>query len=217
MLVFSNLAISLDGKIAQSDTPARALGTAADRKGMNKLRSICDVVLTGSSTLKAHSKTYRVGSAKRGARHPANAILSASGELDSNWKFWSDPEVVRFVFTTEKGAARAREAVRERAFVVVSGKDTIDLTVVLARLKKSGLQRVLVEGGGETLASFVAANLLQEMHVTLTPWLLGGRKNPTLVGGAETLMPWRKLKLLRSRKVKDEIFLHYKVVGAKRV
>jgi len=59
------------------------------------------------------------------------------------------------------------------------------------------------------------ANLLKELYVTMTPRILGGRRNPSLVGGEDTL--WKNLELLKQRRVKNEIYLHYKVKGAKGV
>jgi riboflavin biosynthesis pyrimidine reductase len=76
------------------------------------------------------------------------------------------------------------------------------------------MKNVLVEGGGELMAAFLEAKLLNEIYVTLTPWVLGGKNNPTLVGGPG-LSEWSALKLLKQKKLKDEIYLHYKVLGAK--
>jgi 5-amino-6-(5-phosphoribosylamino)uracil reductase len=216
--VFSNLAVSLDGKIADRQQPRHALGTPLDRKTMGVIRAQSDVIVIGANTLRASPHTMRVpkGLAKRSGRQPANAVVSASGNLDPDWKFWQDPEVVRFVFTTERGWKQACEAAQERAFVVKAGQDQVEIPRLLERLKKSGLERVLVEGGGELVSRFLEARCLHEMYVTLTPWLLGGRENPSLVGGAG-LSPWAGLKVLKSKRVGQEFYFHYKVKGARRV
>jgi len=222
--VFSNLALSVDGRIADNAAPAKMLGTPADRKMMSFLRSKADVILTGSSTLKAFPHCYKAkrkdlpARDRKNLKYAANAIISASGELDSSMAFWNDPDVIRFIFTTKKGFKKAMAAAKERAFVVECGEGPqVDLSLVLARLKKSGLQNVLVEGGGQTIAHFLRQNFLQEMHLTLTPWMIGGLGNPLLVPGLETFVPWKSLKLLSSKKIRDELFLHYQVKGAKRV
>jgi 5-amino-6-(5-phosphoribosylamino)uracil reductase len=218
MRVFSNLAISLDGKIADARTPKKALGTPLDRKTMDVIRLGADVVVVGAGTLRAHPQVAfaRTGT-KTGYRKPANAVVTASGDLDPSWPFWDAPDVVRFVFTTEKGYARAVEAARDRAFVVKAGAaGRVEPARILERLKASRLENVLVEGGGELMAEFCRDRLLQELYVTLTPWILGGRDNPTLVGGTG-LESWLPLKLVKSKKVKEEIYLHYKVKGARRV
>jgi riboflavin-specific deaminase-like protein len=203
---FSNLAISLDGKIADPAHPSKMLGTALDRKTMQVIRARADVVVFGASTLKAAQKPIK---------KIVNAVISASGDLPADLPFWDDPKVIRFVFTTARGYARVVESSRGRAFVVLAGQSEIDPEKVFQRLLDSDLTRILVEGGGETLALFLGASLVQEMHVTLTPRLIGGRSSPTLVGGDGVLSPWGSLQLLKTKRVRDEVYLHYRVKGAK--
>ena len=217
MRIFSNLAISLDGKIADRCHPSQSLGSKEDKRRMNLIRDMADVVVFGASTLRSHPITVRYKTRKKNLRPLVNAVISASGNLDSKWKFWDDNEVLRFVFTTEESEQRALENARDRAFVVTAGKTKLNPHLILERLKESALENVLVEGGGETMSLFLKDKLLQELFVTLTPWILGGRENPTLVDGSESLMPWQKLKKLRAEWKKDELFLHYKVTGARRV
>jgi riboflavin-specific deaminase-like protein len=213
MKVFSNLAISVDGKIADARTPHKALGTPLDRATMQVVRKKCDVIVCGASTLRASGRAWTVKGAKR---QPANAVITASGQLDPTLPFWNDPQVIRWIFTTRKGFDRALDSARDRAFVVVAGEERVEAGQVLRRLKQSDYENVLVEGGGEVMATFLSENYLQELYVTMTPWLLGGRANPSLVGG-EGLPDWRALKILSSKKVKNEIYLRLQVKGAQHV
>jgi 5-amino-6-(5-phosphoribosylamino)uracil reductase len=213
MKVFSNLAISVDGKIADARVPHKMLGTPLDRKTMQTVRKKCDIIVCGAQTLRASGRAWTVKGAKR---QPANAVVTASGKLDPSLPFWDDPTVIRWIFTTRKGFDRALESAKDRAFVIMAGEEQVEAGQILRRLKQSDYENVLVEGGGELMATFLAENLLQELHVTLTPWLLGGSGNPTLVGGAG-LPEWRALKILSSKKLKNEVYLRFQVKGAKRV
>ena len=215
MRVFANLAVSLDGKIADLSDPKRLLGTSFDRQNMEVLRRQCDAIIVGANTLRAHSDPMRLR--KKTHKHPANVLLSGSGKVLSDARFWEHIDVMRFVFTTELGFKAAQAATNDRAFVIAAGKSHINPVAVLMRLKASGYKSVLVEGGGEVVATFLEAKLLQELYVTLTPWCIGGRENPTLVGGAQALLPWTALKLQSSKRRKDELYLHYKIKGAVRV
>jgi riboflavin-specific deaminase-like protein len=210
--VFANLATSLDGKIGDTRLPGKGLGTARDRREMQRLRKMADAVLVGAKTVALHSEPMSV---KGAARQPANVVISASGRLDPESAFWQSTRNIRFVFTTEEGMPEALLASRDRAFVVAAGSGQVDLHQVLARLEEAGLRNILVEGGGETISAFLEADLLDEIFVTLTPWLVGGRKNPSLVGG-EGLVPWRGLRLKKARKIGDEMYFHYLVQKRKR-
>lgn len=137
------------------------LGTAADRELMMVLRRQCDVVLVGANTLRASPRPIFAKAGRgRKAYRPVNAVVSASGVLDPDMEFWNAPDTIRFVFTTKRGFAAALASARDRAFVVEAGEDIVEPRKILARFKASGLDRVLVEGGGELVATFMAEKLL---------------------------------------------------------
>jgi riboflavin biosynthesis pyrimidine reductase len=104
----------------------------------------------------------------------------------------------------------------DRALVFAAGQgDKVEMKLVFEKLKALAFKNVLVEGGGEIMAEVLAAGFLQELYVTLTPWILGGRGNPSLVMGDSAL--WSRLELKKQRKIGQEIYLHYRVKGARRV
>jgi 2,5-diamino-6-(ribosylamino)-4(3H)-pyrimidinone 5'-phosphate reductase len=213
--VFTNLATTLDGKIADFKNPKAYLGTPFDRQVMQTIRKKADVIVVGASTLRARPHCYTVKSQTKKPQ-PVNAVITRSGDLDSNIPFWADPDVVRFVFTTTQGFQRASEAAKERAFVVCADDETghgVDPLKVVNRLAESQLSQILIEGGGEIMGLFLKKNLVDEINLTLTPWFMGGAGNPSLVSIEETFHPWVSLKLKKIKKVKNEIYLNYSVIN----
>ena len=206
--VFANLAVTLDGKIADARHPSKTLGTPADKALMKKIRSLADIVVMGADTLRAFNNVI-VAQNKKG-RKIANAVVTMSGVIDPQSPFWKNPNVVRFVFTCDENYSKAVESAQDRAFVVSIGKGELSAKALLEALQKAGFENILVEGGGRLIGLFLRENLLNEFYLTLTPWMMGGKNNPSLVSTDDTLSPWRKLKLLSQKKVGNEIFLHYK-------
>lgn len=218
MRTFSNLAISLDGRIADQSSPSQALGTPLDRQTMQLIRRKADAIVVGSGTIRAFPKSMKLKGKKLPThrKQPANVIVSARVDFDPNWDFWRDPEVLRIVFTTRESLAKAVELCADRALVFAAGeKGEVDMLRVFQKLKELNFRNVLVEGGGGLMASVMKEKLLQELYVTVTPWILGGANNPSLVMGDKAL--WQKLELVSSKKVKNEIYTHYRVKGARRV
>ncbi len=213
--VFANLAISLDGKIADLKSPHKTLGTSFDKKMMERIRHQAEVVVVGAQTLRIFQKPIKAKN--KSGRPLVNAVVSQSGVIDPSLPFWKDPAVIRFLFTCENSYLKALESSQDRAFVIVAGKETVEPQKILQAFVKAGFENILVEGGGELMHSFVKAGLLQELYLTLTPKILGGRKNPTLVGGDDTLSPWPNVKLLDFKKVKDELYLHYRFLKARKL
>jgi 2,5-diamino-6-(ribosylamino)-4(3H)-pyrimidinone 5'-phosphate reductase len=210
MFVFSNLAISLDGKIATASREPFYLGTPADRAQMQVLRKRADIVLMGATTLRAYKKFCGVSGAKPG-RQIANAILSSKLEgIRPDFLFFSDSEQKRLLFVTQTlSTARLKAFSRSSEVIPLTGNAPLARQMILA-LKKRGFKRLLVEGGGALMWDFASQNLIDEYHVTLTPKIVGGRDSPTLVEG-EGFTPARilGLKLARCKRLGDELYLTY--------
>lgn len=211
VFVFSNLAISLDGKIATKDRGIFLLGTPADRKQMQVLRKRSDVVVMGASTLRAHQKYCPIFGAKK---QPANAIVSTSLEgVSPEWPFFSYKGGRRILFVTEAVSAEKLAQFSGSCEIIrlkPSGKSPL-AALIIRELASRGMRRILVEGGGGLMWDFASQNLIDEYHVTVTPRILGGTEAPTLVDGpgftpAESL----NLKLVRARKLGDELYLTYR-------
>lgn len=206
--VFSNLAITLDGRIADARHPSKSLGTAKDKALMKKIREEADVLVMGAETLRVLGDAVNVKNKK--GRKLVNAVVSLSGKIDPNLKFWKRPDILRFIFTTTENFSVAVESAQDRAFVVAVGEKKLSARQIVKTFEKSGFRNILVEGGGRLMGLFVQEGLLDEMYLTLTPTLMGGSKNPTLISTFDTLSPWVKLKLLKQKRVGNELFLHYR-------
>ena len=219
--VFSNLAMTLDGKIAAFDRADFSLGSEEDRLEMDRLRARADVVLWGGETLRAARHPARVREkslveerVRRGRPpHPANGVVTKSGAFPPGLPWFEAEGLERFVFTSPAGAARVdpRQAARARV-VALEGEDS-PARGALAHLEGAGMRSVLIEGGGGLIWAF--AGLIDEFHVTLTPWLAGGAKAPTLMDGAG-FRPgeFLGLRLVEVRRAGDELFLRYAAASA---
>lgn len=210
MKIFSNLATSLDGKIATASRVHFPLGTPADRKMMITLRKQCDVVIFGASTLRAFKKPCSV---KGGNRAPWNAVISSTLEgFSTEWPFFKDTKLKRFLFVSEETPRARIEKFSQNSTVIVLKKSSPPSTArqVVQQLAKLGAKRLLVEGGGGVMWDFVSENLIDEYYVTLTPRILGGTEAPTLVEGLgfepkEVI----NLKLKKVKKLGHELYLVY--------
>lgn len=211
MFVFSNLATSLDGKIAAKGREHFPLGTPYDRQIMQKLRAKADVVLFGASTLRTFQKPCILTKPPKKGGQPANAIVSSRLEgLDPAWPFFTRTGFRRILFCSES-ASPERRAAFAPSCEVIALKNPGSAREILAALQARGLKRVLVEGGGGLMWVFVRENLIDEYHVTLTPKVVGGVDAPTLVDG-EGFAPAQilTLKLAGCRRKGQELYLTYR-------
>jgi 5-amino-6-(5-phosphoribosylamino)uracil reductase len=206
--VASNTAVSLDGRINTRERRFTMLGSARDHARMSRLRSEADAVLVGGATFRnwPHPALPDPPDRARLAGKPWTVVVSRTMDVPVTREFLAEPGF-RPLFLTRKAAIPARFPAE------FEGYEGSDLPVpwMLDRLRRRGVQRLLVEAGGDLLFQFLAADAIDEMHVTLCPLVIGGDA-PSLADGAGFTLPqMRRLRLLAHEAEGDEVFLHYAV------
>ncbi len=211
MRIFSNLAISLDGKIATRSKKLVLLGTQEDHKEMQRLRKQADSILIGASTLRSFKKPNLVFGTKK---QPINAILSSQLEgISPRWPFFQEPNLKRVLFVHPKTPVNRLKRFEKSSELIILRPPAPKRSAAIQIAQwfdSQGTKNLLIEGGGGVMWDFTQARLIQEYHVTLTPQLIGGALAPSLVDGAGFLPKHiLKLKLKQYRVTQDEIFLIY--------
>ncbi len=222
-----NVAETVDGKIALVERGKITIGGPEDREQMELLRAEADAVLIGSGTLVSEDPPLLIQNAElqarrcatKGSRHPRNVTLCTSLPARlAEMKFFLHPDTEKLVFTTRQTppellALAARFARVELVGLNAAGK--VDLQEVLSRLSSLGVRQLLLEGGGELNFSMFDAGCVDEMYVTVCPFVFGGRTASTPVDGAGfPLEGIRKLSLKSHRvSARGEVFLRYEVLS----
>jgi riboflavin biosynthesis pyrimidine reductase len=177
----ATMVASADGA-ATLDGRSGGLSGDADRLVFSVLRSLADVILVGAGT--ARSERYRpvrpgeVWTALRDGRAPVPPIAVVTGKLDLNEDapLLAGAEGTRTIVLTSQAAPAARRAaVARHADLVVAGPDAVTPAAAVDALAARGYRRVLLEGGPGLLGQVAAAGLLDELCVTISPVLEGGR------------------------------------------
>jgi 2,5-diamino-6-(ribosylamino)-4(3H)-pyrimidinone 5'-phosphate reductase len=220
--VYVNMAMTADGKITSAEREYPRITSDLDRETMDRLRAEADAIVVGAGTLRADDPPLHVREAGMRAYRASmgkpvglvRVVVTASGGIDLASRFFEDePDGVRIVATVEGADPDRLAALEGQAEVWRLGRDQVDLRLMLERLGRRGVERVLVEGGGELNWCFFRDDLVDELYVTVAPGLLGGRDAPTLLEGEGFSMDLQKrLRLLELRREGDEIYCRYQVV-----
>jgi riboflavin-specific deaminase-like protein len=208
--VVSNTAVSLDGRINTRERRFTVFGSARDHARMSALRARADAVLVGGATFRnwPHPAMPDAGDRIGWTKRPWNVVLTRSLDVPLDTDFVSEP-AIRPLFLTRAAAASGRDVPAQ--VEVWPGDGDPPVWWIVDRLAARGVETLLVEGGGDLVFQFLAADALDEMHVTLCPIVVGGDA-PTLADGVGfDRDDVRRLELVASEVEGDEIFLHYRV------
>jgi riboflavin biosynthesis pyrimidine reductase len=204
--VRANFITSLDGG-ATADGSSGAMGGPGDRHIFNLLRELADVIVVGAGTVRiegysgAHlGVSQRQGRQARGQSEvPRLAIVTKSGRLDRDMGVFTRTEVPPLVLTCTAVAAQTRRRLGDLCDVVdCSGGDPgkVDEAALLLGLAARGMRRVLTEGGPMLLGAFVQRDLIDELCLTMAPYLVGGLARRIATGPGQVLTRMRCAHIL---------------------
>lgn len=200
-----NFASSADGAVTV-DGRSRGLSSDADRELFHLLRSMSDVVLVGAGTVRAENYG---GAREAGGTTPPIAVVSRSLDLDPAARLFTDTQVRPLVLTCDRSPTDRREALTAVADVVVAGDEDVDLDAALAQLAERGLRRVICEGGPHLFGWLLAADLVDELCLTVAPLLAGGTAGRIVAGLASQVT--EPMQLLHVLDNDGHLFLRYAV------
>jgi riboflavin-specific deaminase-like protein len=221
--VFVNIAITADGKIAPANRHFIPFSSKRDQEHLLELRTQADAVMSGARTVDLTGVTLGTGGAKYRrmriknglAEQPIRIVPTGRGSLDPNAEIFKRGSAPLIILTTKAAGERRLKTLRKLADEVkICGKEKLDFVFAFQWLReKWNVKRLLCEGGGEINAALFEADLVDELHLTISPMtVLGGRNGPTLSDGEgiERLTDATKLRIHSKRRIGDELFLVYR-------
>ncbi|WP_439595635.1 RibD family protein [Falsiroseomonas sp.] len=161
-IVIGRLAQTLDGRIACDNGASQWIGGRGDILHTHRLRALCDVVLVGAGTV--HHDDPRLTTREVPGPNPVRVVLDPQRRLPATHRVFCDGAATTLLVASTPGPA-----MHGQAEVLVQP----DLPALLRDLAARGWTRIFVEGGGRTVSAFLGAGLLDRLHLTVAPIILG--------------------------------------------
>ena len=189
--VVVNMVSTVDGK-ATIDWRTKGLSDELDRELFHHLRTQADAIMVGAGTVRAErygrmAKSDELRDKRRGEgleADPLAVVVSGRLDLAADLPLLQEPEQ-RVAIAT--GADTRIEGTTSPIDYLETGDD---LPLLMTRLREDyGIRSILCEGGPTLNAHLLAAGLVDELFLTLSPMLVGGASALTIVAGRELVEP----------------------------
>ncbi|MEE3212981.1 MAG: 2,5-diamino-6-(ribosylamino)-4(3H)-pyrimidinone 5'-phosphate reductase [Thermoproteota archaeon] len=209
--VILSAAMTLDGKIGKNATKIK-LSSKKDKIRVHRLRAKVDGILIGKNTLDADNPTLSVRYTR--GKNPVRILLDSRGTIKSSSKIIQSCNKIPTIVATTSLISK-KNLLRLEKFpleVIKCGKTSVDILRLLKILHKKRIKKILLEGGGTINWGFLKRGLVDELIITIAPYILGGSDSVTLVEGSgfKSIFSMKKLKLRKIQKIGNEIVVYYK-------
>jgi riboflavin-specific deaminase-like protein len=214
--VLLSCAMSIDGYIDDTTPQRLILSNKEDLDRVDAVRAECDAILIGAETMRRDNPRLLVNSPERRATreerglpaYPLKVTMTRTGNLDPDLKFWHHCGAKR-VYCPAPVADKVRALLGDLAEVRSLG-DNADLPAMLEDLWNHGVRKLMVEGGGTIHTQFLQADLVDEIHLAVAPFLLGDPTAPRFANpGPYPDGPGRRMQLAEVLTVGDVAVLRY--------
>jgi len=189
--VHVNAAESVDGKLSTREPEQVTISGPADFDRMDELRAGVDGVLVGVGTVLADDPRLTVKDADRRARrerdgepaNPARVVADSRARTPPDAELPDDAAATYVLVSEDADDADVAALSGAGATVITAGAGRVGLATAFDRLEAHGVERLLVEGGGELIFSLFESHLVDRLTVYVGSVVIGGRDAPTLADG----------------------------------
>jgi len=206
-------AMTIDGKIA-SKTGDPDLSDIDDWKEVHKLRTQVDGIMVGKGTILKDNPKLHIKFHEHQGYQRIVVDSNLTIPIDSNVISFQPETYPTIICTTENVAINKIKKYEEKKVKIIqAGKgDHVDLIMLMPFLKRLGVNSILLEGGGILNWSFIKNDLIDEIRLTVAPWIIGGKDATSLVegNGFNKMIEAPKFELLEARTRNNYVILRYK-------
>ena len=218
--VVATFAMTVDGKTTTRNFTPVDFTSREDKLHLFRQRALADAVLIGHTSLKRDNVRLGIPPKLQKARRkrgqtPASirVIVSDKGKIDNRLNIFQTDISPIIIFSTRRMPRKYQQALREKATLHLTRAQHVDLAAMLRTLRdKYKVRTVACEGGPTLFRALLERGLVDQLNLTIAPYMFGGAKAPTLTGLSKQFLPASvHCSLTNMRVLGNECFLTYRI------
>jgi riboflavin-specific deaminase-like protein len=219
-LVIATFAMTVDGKVTTKNLSPVDFTSREDKLHLFRHRASADAVLLGHTSLKRDNvrlglpaELQETRLKRRQTRGPLRVIVSNAGRIDHRLRIFQSKISPIIIFSTKRMPQKYQRALEKKATLHLSKSTHVDLAEMLRTLRQIyKVRRVACEGGPTLFRALLEQGLVDQLNLTVAPYMFGGAKAPTLTGVSKKFLPASvHCSLSNMRTIDDECFLTYRI------
>jgi len=177
-------AVSMDGRIADSEGVSKWISNENSREKAQEMRSANDAVMVGVNTVLKDDPRLNVRPGKKGDKQPIRIILDSSLLTPPSARVLHSHGGEVWIATVGKYEKKAKALESEGAKIIyVQEKNKkIDFKNLMRELGKMGVVSILLEGGATIFADALKEGIVDKVAIFYAPILIGGSARYSFAG-----------------------------------
>ncbi len=186
--VLLKAAMTLDGKTATKAGDSKWISGELSRNYVHHLRNRYSSILVGVNTVEKDDPELTTRLEGMDTINPVRIILDSKGRIPADARVLKTSEDRRtIVASTEDMTAEKRKYLEDKGVEIIitdKNKGRVNIVQLLQELYKSGIDSLMVEGGGTVAAAFLEQGMADKAAFFIAPVIIGGAAAPTPVMGS---------------------------------
>jgi diaminohydroxyphosphoribosylaminopyrimidine deaminase/5-amino-6-(5-phosphoribosylamino)uracil reductase len=170
------IAQTLDGNIADAWGNSKWITSEQSRRVVHQLRSEYDAVMVGARTVELDNPELTVRLVK--GKNPIRIVVDGKLSFSASRKIFQTADARTIVVTSSMAMGRNPRKAHQFEklgvrILAIGSNPKLPPMSILKALSQEHISSVLIEGGSQTIASFLDANVVQKLYCFIAPKILG--------------------------------------------
>ncbi len=169
-MVIGQLGQTLDGCIATPTGDSKYINSDCRLRHLHRIRSAVEAVIVGVGCVNADNPKLSVRLCS--GNDPVRVIIDSRGRVDLQSCLFNDGVSDVILITSQEVEHPALG--KAEIIKLPAHNHHISPSEIVKALFARGFEKILVEGGNQTLSNFMDAGVLDKLHLIVAPVIMGG-------------------------------------------